>query len=165
MSRFLIEPHGKCSSCSQCVPDSELIHCCSCNYYFHALCTSVDKTDMICNISLLKLFKGSTTKDNFKWFCDSCLTKLEMGKVATMEERFGALVEQVSKMASDLNDMKSVISVGQNQQTGIALFSSNNEPNNGINHKNLAYANRIQQIRSSLVVKQKSSADTASSGA
>ena len=143
--QFIIDRQGKCCSCSQTISDTELIHCGTCKQYFHALCSSVEKTDQISTKSLLSLFNSASTRNNFKWFCDSCLTKYEANQVSTLENRFSELVDKVSHIASELSTMKNAITT---EPSSIPTSSTGknvwNDPA------------RVQHVRSSLVVKASS---------
>ena len=108
--KFLLDQQGKCTSCAQAVAAGESITCCSCSLTFHAhSCSAYDKQEAICTATLLKLFSCNTTKSNFNWFCDSCLTKFEVDKATTVQDRFHEIISQVSRMAKDLDDVKKTV--------------------------------------------------------
>ena len=160
---FNIDKQGKCKTCSQAVVTAEIITCCSCSERFHALCSASDKTNYLCNKTFLGLFLGASTKLNFKWFCDGCLTKFESSKVATMEDKYGELVSQMSEMTKALNAVQNDVleikkssaeavtnaSVSVKQSTGYTDTVSGVETN-WSNH------NRVQNMKASLVIKQSS---------
>ena len=74
LSPYQLLDDGKCHSCSSQVDDNEIIKCFQCKAGFHAVC---DGSNDICNKSLLVLYKQKSSKRNFTWFCDKCLTHLE----------------------------------------------------------------------------------------
>jgi len=97
------------------------------------------------------LFNSSTTRNNFKWFCDNCLTKHEESQVSTLGTRFTELVDQVSLMAAELSNVKDALTVQPN--IPVSSSTSANVWNDTA---------RVQHVRSSLVLK--SSSDGQSSG-
>ena len=159
--KFAVDQQGKCSTCAQAVGPSESITCCSCSITFHAhSCSAVDKQDSICTSSLLKLFAGSTTRNNFKFFCDVCLTKFETNKATVVEDRFHELMSQVTKMASTLNDVKSTVSTMSDKVCQPAI-TGNTAANQNTTSAPLATSSpwsdnaRVHNMRSSLIVKPK----------
>ena len=164
--KFAIDQQGKCSSCAQAVVAGESITCCSCSLNFHAhSCSAFDKQEAICTATMLKHFTGNTTKSNFKWLCDVCLTKFEVDKASTVQDRFHEIISQVTKMAQDLDDVKKTVitiksSAGSSHVTaGGACCTVNqasgatdgNPCNMSVWHDN----NRVKNMRSSLVMKAK----------
>ena len=155
MKQFLIDGSGKCSSCAQDVSQSDILVCCSCSLSFHALCTSVEKQNYLTTASFLKTYQKA--KDNFKWFCDECLTKFEVSKRATVEDRIGHLVEQVSQMAQNMNELSNTVSTLKASQPNSCLTGSTKVNNVWSD------AQRIQSVKSSLVIKPVAG-DTAKTG-
>ena len=162
--KFVINQQGKCTTCSQAVVAGESITCCSCSIMFHAhSCSASDKQDAICTSSLLKLFTGNTTKNNFKWFCDVCLTKFEINKATVVEDRFHEIMSQVTKMADMLNDVKSNVtamsaakSYSPEGANGHTISEANGNSASTINNCSPWHNNtRVENMRSSLIVKSK----------
>ena len=108
--QFLIDGKGRCTSCAQDVAKPDILVCCSCISSFHAVCTSVDKLKYLTTASFLKTYQYQKEKSNFKWFCDGCLTEFETSKNATIDDRIGHLVKQVSKMAVTMNELSNTVS-------------------------------------------------------
>ena len=68
-------------------------------FSFHTICLSLTgQSDLICKPSFLKLFLQSTTNPNFKWNCDSCLTKPKENKMASFADKISNLTDQVDKL-------------------------------------------------------------------
>ena len=147
MKQFLVDDHGKCSSCAQSPPDSDSLRCCSCDCYFHAVCSTVDKSDYLCTPSYLKTFRASK-KDNFKWFCDSCLTNFEVSKTAQVDDRIGHLVNQVSKMAANMTQLNETVSTLQEAQAN-ASVAPGKESNVSVWND----SKRTQVVKASLLIK------------
>ena len=164
MAHFEIDRQGKCSSCAQTVPSAELICCSTCKKHFHAQCTSVDKSKFICNASLLKMFKTASTSENFKWFCDGCLTAWETNKVATADDKLSDLIEKVQKIADNVGNLNESVSALQKHSiekrtdevdANLSGISNMDNVNTGV--KNAAWddTQKVDKIRASFVLKQK----------
>ena len=148
---------------AQAVPNlnAEIITCCSCSNNFHALCTSVkEKGKGICNMSFLKLFLTPSTKSNFKWFCDGCLTKFENTKTTTIEERFTVLAAQIVDLFKEVNNVKDIVSSSKK------TYCSSEHCDSTVKTSFTPWSdgNRVQNMKSSLVIKHKSG-DTAGDAA
>ena len=158
---FLLDPDGKCTTCAQPALLAEIITCCACSKDCHAVCSSTnDKTEGICNQTLLKLFKMGSTKSNFKWFCNTCLTNFETNKASTLDERFNVIstqirdmakgFEQVANLSKELNEMKTLIN---NREVTKDIVEQNNSWTD---------AKRVHTMKSSFVIKHKTKTDTGS---
>ena len=102
----------------------------------------------------------STTKTNFKWFCDTCLTNFETNKATTLDERFSVITtqikdmskgfEKVANLSKELNEVKNMIS---NHGSTNDLMVQNNSWSN---------TKRVHAMKSSFVVKHKTDSATGS---
>ena len=152
-----MEPDGKCTSCAQPALNSETITCCSCFGKFHAICSSTGKQQGICNQSFLKLFLTSTTKSNFKWFCDTCLTEFEAKKVTTLEEKFTVLADQLTSLSREFQDVKQAISTNdKSTDDNSSKCCGKTTCGHGVSQPTpWGDENRVQKMKSSLVIKHK----------
>ena len=156
---FLIDKQGKCTTCSQAVVTAEIITCCSCSDHFHGQCSAVDKPNMVCNKTFLGLFLGASTKSNFKWFCDGCLTKFEVSKVATVEDKYGELVSQLAEVTKALTVVQTDISVIKNcsdKSNSHLPCHSDHGSRDVIQRTESDWSNvkRVDNMKASLVIKQ-----------
>ena len=97
---------GTCNLCKLEIDDNETIQCYRCKNNFHALCEQ--SGDKICNKTLLGLYLQKSTKKNFVWYCDSCLTQIEVSntvspsfytqKVDDLEGKIDLLTAKVSSI-------------------------------------------------------------------
>ena len=100
---------GKCNSCVGQIDDNEVMTCFRCKENFHAVCNG---SNVICNKSLLALYHQRSTKRNFVWYCDCCLTQLELvttesqsslsPKVRDIENKLDLLTAKVSSITDIL---------------------------------------------------------------
>ena len=108
------------------------------------------------DLFLLKLFRSSTTKANFKWFCDSCLTNFELNRATALDERFSVIAnqikdmskgfEQVVKLSKELQEVKNMIS-NSDKSSGSDIVIDNKG--------SWTDAKRVHRMKSSFVVKHK----------
>ena len=145
---FLITAKGQCTSCAQDVAKSDFLVCCSCSLSFHAVCTSVEKQKYLSTASFLKTYQCHRDKGNFRWFCDGCLTEFETSKNATIDNRIGHLVKQVSKMAVTMNELSNTVSI-------LSQGSQSTPLNQNLDNANNVWSNahRTKTVKSSLVIK------------
>ena len=112
-----------------------------------SVCSTVDKSDYLCTPSYLRTFRASK-KDNFKWFCDSCLTNFEVSKTAKVDDRIGHLVNQVSKMAANMTQLNETVSTLQEAQAN-ASVGPGKESNVSVWND----SKRTQVVKASLLIK------------
>ena len=102
---FRLDVQGKCESCLKTANETEIIRCSSCEFFFHGICKSPDgKSDGIALQTHLGLFKKSSTKKNFSWKCDQCLTVSEHTQAASVKELVTQLMERFNKFEIELPD-------------------------------------------------------------
>ena len=131
--KFQISNDGICTSCNKSgnnLPSADIIQCRKCKGDYHALCKSVETSSAICNISLLKLYKQNSTKDNFSWICDSCKTESEITKAATLEQQVATLLGIVKELSEDVKELKKesktrINSKGSQEQKDTAELGNN----------------------------------------
>ena len=159
MKRYMLDPSGTCSTCTDKPAKSDVIKCASCKHVFHGLCPSSGDHDYICLKTFLNSWNAPSVKCNFKWYCDWCLTKMEEKEVSTMEERFDKLVCLVTSLSDEMKMLKSCVttpaSIGNSQ--GPLQTSSNNIGAPLVQDNTTVWSNekRVKNIKASLVIKNK----------
>ena len=106
----------------------------------------MEKQNYLTTASFLKTYQKA--KDNFEWFCNGCLTKFEVSKSATIDDRIGHLVEQVSKMAVNMNELSNTVSI-LNKASQLTPLTQNCDNANNV----WSNAHRTQSVKASLVIK------------
>ena len=170
--QFLLDPVGKCTSCSQSPQANETVKCATCKEFFHALCETATDNNFICLKSFLKNWHSPSVKSNFEWNCDVCKTKKEENEVFTTENKFDQLFsliknlgDNITEMKNDFNkDISSVKSTVAELSSGVnALRDSPIQQIPSINTPHPSpWANKekVQSMRSSLVLKNKDGSTT-----
>ena len=107
---FKIDDKSLCGTCGVKAKESEIIRCSGCESFFHAICSHPSGASEICKPTFLKIFLQSTTKPNFQWLCDSCLTKSEENRVAHLSDKIDTLSNHVQKLQNiDITTLKNEI--------------------------------------------------------
>ena len=112
-SPFQLKTDGSCQSCNDEVQDNEIIKCFRCKLNFHALCKG---SNAICNKSLLVLYQQKSTKKNFVWFCDICLTEMEINETESMSSharKFDDLENKIGLLSAQLSSISDTLSANQ----------------------------------------------------
>ena len=101
---FKLDETGSCETCHAKARDSETICCDTCKSFFHALCDSpAGKADGIALKTHFGLFKSASTKNNFIWKCDMCLTISEEFHAASVKEMLAKMMEKFSSLETKLS--------------------------------------------------------------
>ena len=105
-----------CAGCSDTPSPDQCVQCFTCKQSFHAVCEAVDKDNMVGIKTMVKMFLGGSTKVNFKFFCDICLTKLEVSMVETESQKINGLEKKVANMESKLDVITNLLKNSNNVQ-------------------------------------------------
>ena len=163
ISMFQLDLQGKCETCLSTAKDAEIIKCFSCEFSFHALCDSTDgNSNPIAKKTHLSLHKQASTKPNFLWKCDRCLTISEENQAATLKEMVSKLVERLGSLENRLSkEIKSQVAeefvkltVSQNSEfTKLTETVSNNTASSVAPQGAWADSKKVSDMKSSLMVK------------
>ena len=100
---FQLDLQGKCETCLATAKDTEMIRCDTCKFHFHAICDSTEgSNDGIAKKTHLGLHKQASTKKNFIWKCDRCMTISEHNEAATVKEMIQQLIERFTHLETNL---------------------------------------------------------------
>ena len=101
--------NGSCVTCDNKVQCTSVITCTSCCEKFHAVCPSANKQNKICNETLLKNFSQNSTKNNFKWYCNVCLTLYEHNKKCGLEEKLASVLLQFGMFTDIIKNIQNEV--------------------------------------------------------
>ena len=109
---FKLDVQGICGTCCAKAKEAETLRCNICQFFFHAICDSDSgNTDPIAKKTMLNLFKQASTKPNFGWKCDTCMTISEENQAATLKEVLSKLCKKVEALENKLStDIKTQVS-------------------------------------------------------
>lgn len=105
---FLVK-NGKCVTCESKVPSNSLIECNQCCDRFHAVCSSANRQNKICNETLLKSYSQNSTKNNFMWMCNSCLTLYEHDKNCGISDKLNSMLLKFEMMNNTINELRAEV--------------------------------------------------------
>ena len=88
---FKVGEDSICHSCALVPSQDECIKCYTCKTVFHGICENVEDDTKVGNQTLIKQFHSKNTKNNFKFFCNICVTVLEKNIAATNDDKVKAL--------------------------------------------------------------------------
>ena len=100
--------------CDQLAVPGDNLQCFSCNDFFHVDCKSASADDKVANRTTINNFLLKSTKRNFLFFCDRCLTQMEINKSETEARRIGVLEDKMAGMDQKLGEIMGLLKA-QNQ--------------------------------------------------
>ncbi len=107
-----------CVSCENTPAQGQCVQCFICNGMFHAICENVGSDSLLASKTMVKTFLAVSTKSNFKFFCDKCLTDFEINKEATENQKINSLERKVGNMENKLEEIFTLLKRNQNNQGG-----------------------------------------------
>lgn len=100
---------GVCPSCNVVSVPGENVQCFMCKGVFHGGCQSVNDDEKVAVKSTITAFLRPSTKGNFKFFCDVCLTKFEMNMADCETKRIEAVENNITSIKSELAEIKNLL--------------------------------------------------------
>ena len=104
---FELSDTGQCLTCQINPMNNEIIECFNCLKNFHALCST--SATPICNKTLLNQFKAKSTRCNFKYMCDRCITRSEQQQPVTDTNRIDKLENKLESFGSQLIEIMQLL--------------------------------------------------------
>ena len=104
-----INEHSKCGTCDLVPPQDQIVKCFLCESVFHGYCEVTSRDGNVGTKSMLKAFSAESTKGNFKFFCDPCLTTFETDLVNTEKQKVAFLERKVESMESKLDKIMGLL--------------------------------------------------------
>ena len=162
MQKFQVDENGSCTSCKsngRDLPKSELIKCSYCKEHFHAICDAYEASKAICNKSFFRLFTQGSTKNNFTWTCDACVTNIEIAKHATLEQQVQSLMGIVTTLSKEVKELKSLaVPIFKKTSSGTGnteevLKTTTIQEADGVNPKTWSQVARHTPEKASLLIK------------
>ena len=108
-----------CPGCEITPPQEQCAQCFTCKSYFHGVCKGAVETH-VGTLTMVKLFLAASTKSNFKFYCDICLTNLERNLVETEDQKIETLTKEVNSMKTTLSEIVTYMKTSTtNQQSKV----------------------------------------------
>ena len=107
--QYKLASDGTCSSCSVVSVPGENLQCFMCKAMFHGACQSMSEDDKVAAKSSITAFLRPSTKGNFKFFCDVCLTKFEMDMANCEAKRIETVENNITSIRGELAEIKKLL--------------------------------------------------------
>ena len=89
--KFMLDDNGNCSACGNLSVENEHTKCFSCSKLYHVVCKSASAEEKVASMTMIRNFLQSSTKKNFLFFCDKCVTALEISQSESDSKRINLL--------------------------------------------------------------------------
>ena len=110
-----LDADGNCNLCNKTSLPNEDVECFMCNSHFHAICSNAKAEDKLANKSTVANFLLNSTKKNFMFLCDICLTNLERITADSDSQRINTLEKQIGGVNEQLLEIKKLL---ENKESG-----------------------------------------------
>ena len=131
--RFRLDDHGNCAACNNLSIESEHVLCFSCKKLFHAVCSNATADEKVGTKTMIDNFLRSSTKKNFLFFCDKCVTQLEISMSESDSQRINLLETKMSTIDSQLKEITMMLkSKGGESKVEVASTSVKSPEKNSI---------------------------------
>ena len=114
--KFKLDSDGNCGACNKLSLREESVQCYTCNGLFHVVCEHAQGDDKVATKTTVTNFLQPSTKGNFLFFCDQCLTEMEIRKTETETSRVNALENRMMDVDQKLAEILTLMSA-QNLKT------------------------------------------------
>ena len=115
--KFKLDEDGNCPSCNKLSLRGENVPCYTCKGLFHAICESAQGDDKIATKTTITNFLQPSTKNNFIFFCDKCLTNMEIRNTETETSRLNALEKKITGVDNKLSEIMTLLSAQDDLKT------------------------------------------------
>ena len=130
--KFQLDDHGNCSACGNISAQSEHVMCFLCKHLFHAICNKASLDERFATKTMINGFLLSSTKNNFKFFCDCCVTSLEVAASDSNNQRINLLETKMSSIDGQLKEMMTMMKASTNKDVPTPLKKRSAPPRNSI---------------------------------
>ena len=107
--QFKCDNSGTCNSCKEVVTAEENLECFFCKGVFHGSCSNMAQEEKPGTKSLVTHFNRASTLKNFKFFCNTCLTKFEIDLASNDSRRLNKVEDNISDIKSELEEIKKLL--------------------------------------------------------
>ena len=122
--QFKIDDVGHCKSCGKVPAPGETVQCYACREIIYALCSEANTDNRVATKTMVSAFLLPSTKSNFMFYCDVCLTKFEISKadddskrVDILEGKIEGIDQQLGKIMELLTTSKAPYTPKVNNQS------------------------------------------------
>ena len=92
---------------------------------YHGACPQAGEDDKVSTKSLVTAFNRPSTKQSFQFFCNSCITKIEINMASSESDRLNVLETNMSAITAELTEIKNLLKKSA-KPVGIHTMFDNN---------------------------------------
>ena len=100
--QFKLDVSGNCPTCNKLATPGENINC-------HVVCGGAGPDDKVATATTVKQFLLTSTKSNFIFYCDNCLTEMEIRRADTERRRVEILENKMNGIDTQLAEIKKML--------------------------------------------------------
>ena len=123
--KFKLDDDGNCGACNKLSLRGESVQCHTCKGLFHVACESAQGDDKVATKTTITNFLQPSTKDNFVFFCDRCLTEMEIRSVETEASRVNALEKRMTGVDQKLAEILTLLNAQNSKTTEVQKIPKN----------------------------------------
>ena len=155
-----ISGNSICAGCNVTPAQEQCVQCFLCKSLYHAVCEGESNENHLGSKTMVKTYLAISTKSNFKFFCDPCLTKFEINMVETESQKIAGLENKVNSMENKLDEITKLLKNTQTQ-TKITPVNQGKQTSQSIwdNTEKLASV-KAPPLNSVLVIKNRNDSET-----
>ena len=102
---FMLDDSGICLSCTKKSMPTDQLQCFSCRDIFHVLCANATGEAVVATKTTVAAVKKESTRPNFPFLCNNCLTLCEIGKAIENARRIQCLELKLLGMDEKLSQV------------------------------------------------------------
>ena len=111
-----LEADGTCNVCTKISLPNEHTQCFICKENFHVVCSSTSNEDKVATKTTVFNFLLNSTKRNFMFLCDICLTSFEKNLADTDTHRVNLLESKIDTLTTQISNINNILTANQTQQ-------------------------------------------------
>ena len=119
--KFKLNADGTCGACNKLSLRGESVQCHTCKGLFHVACDSAQGDDKVATKTTITNFLQPSTKDNFVFFCDCCLTEMEIRATETETSRLNAREGRITGIDQKLEEILSLLNAQNSKMSGVQV--------------------------------------------
>ena len=139
-----LDDKGNCTLCNKVSGPNEHVECFICKHYFHAVCSRTGSEDKVATKTTVANFLLGSTKKNFMFLCDICLTNFERNNADTDSHRINTLENKLNSMDSQLGEIKKLLS----SKETMATSNYNDQPKHNQKLNNIWFdSDKLERVK------------------
>ena len=133
-----LDGNGNCPNCNQASIEGEHVKCYSCKELFHAVCNNATQEMKLANKTTINHFLLPSTKNNFVFYCDRCLTQNEIRQTESNEARIDNLEDKMTGIDKQLGEIMNLLKAANSTRNDAKISNRLPEDNLWANKERLA---------------------------